>query len=114
MVLKLVEAAKALEESISMEIIDLRVIDYSSIDFDSIAASVNRTHELLFFEEAPRSQGIGERILFNLMTRGEVATTHRPQVVCSMDIPMPVSKPLEAQAILSVEDIIRYLTEFWR
>jgi 2-oxoisovalerate dehydrogenase E1 component len=114
MVLKLVEAAKALEESISMEIIDLRSIDYSSIDFDSIAASVNRTHELLFFEEAPRSQGIGERILFNLMTRGEVATTHRPQVVCSMDIPMPVSKPLEAQAILSVEDIIRYLTEFWR
>jgi 2-oxoisovalerate dehydrogenase E1 component len=114
MVQKLVEASKALEDSISMEIIDLRSVDYSSIDFGSIVTSVNKTHELLFFEEAPRSQGIGERILFNLITKGGITTHHRPQVICSMDIPMPVSKPLEAQAILSVEDIIRYFTEFWR
>jgi 2-oxoisovalerate dehydrogenase E1 component len=113
MVNKVVEAAKLLEESVSLEIIDLRSLDYPSIDYEKIIDSVKKTKNLLFFEEAPKSQGIASHILSTLITSTKLDLESTPQIIGSMDIPMPVSKPLEARSILSVEDVVTYTKHFW-
>lgn len=114
MVKKLSEAAEALSGRLSLEVIDLCSLDLPSIDYETIAASVGKTKNVVFFEESPLSQSLGRQVLFNLGSASEVVLQRKAQVVTSVDVPMPVSKPLEEQSILSAQEIIRYFTECWR
>ena len=114
MVKKLLEAAELLADIVSLEVIDLCSLDLPSIDFETIIASVSKTQNIVFFEEAPLSQSLGRHVLFMLDSLSEVALQRKAQVITSVDVPMPVSKVLEKQSILSSLDIIRYFTECWR
>jgi 2-oxoisovalerate dehydrogenase E1 component len=113
MVHKLLSAAKELEDSVSLEVIDLRSVDIPSIDYETIVDSINKTHNVLFFEETPLTQSLGRHILYNLMTSLNLVLDNRPKIICSVDVPMPVSKPLEETAILSAADIITYFKSYW-
>ncbi|MFA5467739.1 MAG: thiamine pyrophosphate-dependent enzyme [Sphaerochaetaceae bacterium] len=109
MIPKLIEAAQILANEISAEIIDLRSLDLPSIDYETILTSVDKTRSIVFFEETPSSQSIGKQILFNMLSASTLNLAHPPAVVCSLNVSLPVSRPLEQTAILSTEDIVTYL-----
>lgn len=109
MIGKLIKVSELLGDSVSMEIIDLRSLDAPSIDYETIRASVEKTKDLVIFEEAPMSQSIGKHIVFNMLVDAEIPVRKKPAVINSLDVPMPVSRPLEAGSILSVDDIARYI-----
>ena len=113
MVRRVLEAAEALAGMVSLEVIDLCSLDLPSIDYETIAASVGKTRNVVFFEEAPLSQSLGRVVLFTLTSVSDVVLQRKAQVVTSVDVPMPVSKPLEEQSILSSQDIVRYFSECW-
>ncbi|PKL29086.1 MAG: MFS transporter [Spirochaetae bacterium HGW-Spirochaetae-2] len=113
MVQKLQAAACILSESVALEIIDLRSLDAPSIDYETICASVGKTGWLLFFEEAPMSQSIGKQIIYHLQNGTDLKLKGKSRVVSSVDVPMPVSRPLEFDCITNVDDIVRYFMN-WR
>jgi 2-oxoisovalerate dehydrogenase E1 component len=95
------------EAGISAELIDLRTLDYPSIDYSTIAESVKKTGAAVIVEEAAKSISIGP-ILANRISENYFDYLDSP-IACltSLDIPLPVSRPLEAAALLDDEMIIK-------
>jgi 2-oxoisovalerate dehydrogenase E1 component len=102
---RLIEQFK--KEGISVEVIDLRSIDAPSIDYDTIGDSITKTNAALIVEEAPASKSLGASIAANLTERffdyldSPIARLH------SLDVPNPVSRVLEAEAIISDQEILQ-------
>ena len=104
-------AAELRAEKISVEVIDLRTLSPADIDYETIGDSLRKTTGMAIVEQAPVSMGIGARIACECQERffdyldGPVATVN------SLDIPLPVSKGLEAAAVPSVESVKKVLRE---
>ena len=108
MVGKALAAAEALEDELSVEVIDLRTL--APLDLDAIAASVRKTGRLVVAQEACLSGGFGSEIVRRVCAECFDALTAAPQVVGGADVPMPFSPALEAAALPGEEDIIAAIT----
>jgi len=97
------QAAQALLPDIDTEIIDLRTVSPNDIDYETIGTSLKKTNTMVIVEQAPLSMGISNHIvsksqrLFFDYLKTPITT------VQGRDIPLPVSKVLEASCIPDVE-----------
>ncbi len=106
MVHRALEAAELLKNiGIEVEVIDLRTLDLLSLDYETIGQSLQKTGRLLIVEEGHFYGGLGGHIADEVQRRffdeldGEILR------LGGRNIPMPVSKVLEALSIPSAEDI---------
>jgi len=102
---KALAAAEALEDEVSVEVVDPRTL--VPLDLDTILASVHRTGRLLVVHEAPGRGGVGSEIVRRVAEAGLDLLKAPPRVLGGADIPMPYSPPLEDACIPQVADIIR-------
>jgi len=110
MVHRVLQGAELLKnQGIEVEVIDLRTIDLLSLDYETIGNSLKRTGRLLIVEEGHLYGGIGGHIADEVQRRyfddldGEILR------LGGKNIPMPVSKPLEALSIPDVKDIVKQI-----
>jgi len=100
------QAAEALaEEGIAAEVIDLRTLDYAGMDWQTIGDSVRRTGSVLVVEQGPRSLTLGGRIADEIQMRFFDYMDCPVGHVTGVDVPLPVSKVLEAAALPSLEQV---------
>ena len=90
-----------------MLIVDLRSL--SPIDKETIFSSVRKTGKLLVVYEACKTMGFGAEIVSLVAEEGIDARIKR---VAGMNTPIPYSKPLEKQAIPSVDVIVSQALSF--
>ncbi len=99
-------AAKDLEtEGISVEVIDLRTISPLDIDYETIGKSLEKTGVLVIVEQTPASMSVAPHITYQCQKRFFDYLDQPIAAISSLDIPVPVSKKLEAAAIPSTETI---------
>ncbi len=91
---------------VSAELIDLRTLDLPGIDYGTIGASVEKTGAVAVVEQAAAGQGIGARIAAQIAERFFDALDAPPGVLCSLDVPPPVSRALEAAALIGDGEIL--------
>jgi 2-oxoisovalerate dehydrogenase E1 component len=98
-------------QGVSIEIIDLRTVDLVSLDYETIGASLKKTGAIAVVEEAAGGQAIGERITAEVTRRFFDELDGPPATLTSKNVPNPVSRILEAAAIITdqeiVEDLVR-------
>jgi 2-oxoisovalerate dehydrogenase E1 component len=94
-------------EGVSVELIDLRTLDLPGIDYEAIGKSLGKTGALVIAEEAPASQSIGSAISASIMERYFEYLDAPVTRVTSLDIPLPVSRVLERETMISDEKIFR-------
>ena len=95
------------EEDISVEVIDLRTLDLPGIDYETIGTSLKKTGAVVIAEEAAASQSIGSAISASIMERFFELLDAPVARVTSHDIPLPVSRVLERETMISDEKIFR-------
>ncbi|MCX7788243.1 MAG: dehydrogenase E1 component subunit alpha/beta [Spirochaetes bacterium] len=107
MVHRVLEAAELLKNrGIEVEVIDLRTLDLLGVDYETIGKSLKKTGRLLIVEEGHLYGGIGGHMADEVQRRffdeldGEILR------LGGKNLPMPVSKPLEALCIPDVKDIV--------
>jgi 2-oxoisovalerate dehydrogenase E1 component len=93
------------ESAISVEIVDPRWLDRASFPRGDVLRSAARTGALVLVEEAPRTFSMGAMILDYLSPDLYEALQDAPVRVTGEDVYLPVSKPLETQALLRDEEI---------
>lgn len=107
------EAAKVLAEQhgIDAEVIDMRTL--KPLDIETVVASVQRTGRLITVSEGFCWCGAGREIAGQVMeydfgdgTLGFDYLDSRPINLAAMDVPPPMSEPLELASIPSVEKIV--------
>jgi 2-oxoisovalerate dehydrogenase E1 component len=101
------KVAKDLEEAegISVEIIDLRTLSFADIDYETIGESLKKTGVLATVEQAPSSMSIGPVIACQCQKRFFDYFDAPPVTIAGADIPIPVSKVLEAAAVPTFESV---------
>ena len=100
------QAAKDLEaDGISAEVIDLRTISLSDIDYETIGSSLKKTAILATVEQAPASMSIGPVIACQCQKRFFDYLDGPAVTIAAADIPIPVSRALEAAALPTVESV---------
>ncbi|MFL7810566.1 MAG: transketolase C-terminal domain-containing protein, partial [Anaerolineae bacterium] len=85
--------------------IDLRTLDYTGMDWATIGASLHKTGSVLIVEQAPRSMTLGARVADEIQARFFDYLDCPVGHVTALDIPLPVSRVLEAAALPSLEQI---------
>jgi pyruvate/2-oxoglutarate/acetoin dehydrogenase E1 component len=108
-VTKALAAAEALEDEISVEVVDPRTL--VPLDIDTILESVRKTGRLLVVQEAPERGGVGAEIVRRVVGEKMGYLKIAPQVLGGADSPMPYSPPLEDACIPQVGDIMRRARE---
>ena len=93
----------------SVELLDLRTLDLPGIDYETIGTSVKKTGAIVIVEEAPRSQGICDKIAAGVCERFFDYLDAPPACVNSQDVPNPVSRKLEEAVLLDDREIIAKL-----
>lgn len=113
MAMTALEAAKVLAEQhgINAEVIDVRTV--KPLDMNTIAESVKKTGHLVTVSEGFCWCGAGREIAGQFMeydfgdgTQGFDYLDSRPINLAAADVPPPMSEPLEAESIPSVEKIV--------
>ncbi len=94
-------------DGISVDLIDLRTLDLPGIDYTTIGASLGRTGALVIAEEAAASQSIGSAISATIAEKFFESLDAPVTRVTSLDIPLPVSRVLERETMISDEKIFR-------
>ena len=94
------------DEGVSAEIIDLRTVDLPSLDFETIGRSLEKTGAAVIVEEAPTSIGIGDKIASGMQERFFYSLDGPIMRLSSLDVPTPVSRVLEAKAMLDDDTIV--------
>lgn len=94
-------------EGVSVDLIDLRTLDLPGIDYETIGQSLGKTGALVIAEEAAASQSIGSAISATIMERFFALLDAPVARVTSLDIPLPVSRVLERETMISDEKILR-------
>jgi len=94
---KALEAANALAEEVSVEVIDPRTL--VPLDMDAIAASVRKTGRLLVVHEAPTRNGFGAEVVRRVVDECFDYLDSPPRVLGGANLPMPFSPQLEKQCI---------------
>ena len=90
---------------ISVDLIDMRTLDLPGIDYDTIGESLGRTGALVIAEEAAASQSIGSALAASVSERCFESLDAPVTRVTSLDIPLPVSRVLERETMISDEKI---------
>ncbi len=112
------EAAKVLAEQhgIDAEVIDVRTL--KPLDIKTIAESVKKTGRLITVSEGFCWCGAGREIAGQFMeydfedgTKGFDYLDGRPVNLAAMDVPPPMSEPLELASIPSIEQIVTAVKE---
>jgi len=98
---------KCAGEGVSVELIDLRTLDLPGIDYETIRKSLGKTGAVVVAEEAAASQSIGASIAAAVMERFFELLDGPVLRVTSLDIPLPVSRVLERETMVSDEKIFR-------
>ena len=106
---KALRAAEALEDEISVEVVDPRTL--APLDLDAILASVAKTGRLLVVHDAPRRAGAGAEIVRAVTEAGLDLLQAPPRVLAGADVAMPYSPPLEDACIPQPLDIVRLVRE---
>lgn len=118
MVARVAPIADELAGEVSIEVIDLRTLDLASLDFATIGDSLENTGAFAIVEQAAGGQAVGHRIVAEVTQRYFDLLDAPPGVLTSMDVPNPVSRRLEAAAMLSDEQIASLLRDMalrkWR
>lgn len=118
LVSRVMAIADELAGEASIEVIDLRTLDLTSLDFTTIGTSLEKTGAFAIVEQAAGGQALGHRVVAEVTQRYFDFLDAPPGVVTSMDVPNPVSKKLEAAAMLSDEQIESLLRDMalrkWR
>jgi pyruvate/2-oxoglutarate/acetoin dehydrogenase E1 component/TPP-dependent pyruvate/acetoin dehydrogenase alpha subunit len=97
-------ADKLAQEGISVEVIDPRTL--KPLDLDTIVRSVQKTGRIVGVTEAYKTGSFISE-LFTLINESAFDWLDAPMVrVCALDVPVPMSEPLEDVAIPSVDRII--------
>ncbi|MGB6647481.1 MAG: thiamine pyrophosphate-dependent enzyme [Bacteroidota bacterium] len=97
-------------EGVSVELIDLRTLDHPGIDYTTIGASLKKTGAVVIAEEAGTSQSIGAAISASIVEQFFELLDAPITRVNSLDIPLPVSRVLERETMVSDEKILRITT----
>jgi 2-oxoisovalerate dehydrogenase E1 component len=92
-------------QGVSVDLIDLRTLDLPGIDYETIGASLGRTGAVVIAEEAAASQSIGSAVSASIMERFFESLDAPVARVTSLDIPLPVSRVLERETMISDEKI---------
>jgi pyruvate/2-oxoglutarate/acetoin dehydrogenase E1 component len=101
------EAAKQLEDELSVEIVDLRTV--LPWDKAAVLGSVEKTSKALVLHEDTRTGGFGAEIAATI-TEEAFENLDGPVVrVTAPDTPVPFSPPLERAFIPQVEDVVAAL-----
>lgn len=105
MVGKALQAAEILAaQGIDAEVIDLRTI--RPLDTQTIIQSVQKTNRLVSVEEGWPFAGVGSEIAAVMMEEAFDYLDAPVARVCSVDVPLPYAKNLEALALPQVEQIV--------
>jgi pyruvate dehydrogenase E1 component beta subunit len=96
-------AIAALDEGVSIEVIDLRSL--SPIDFETVEASVRKTGRLVVTHEAAHSGGLGAEIAASITDRCFDYLEHAPVRITGFDVPYPPSK-LESHHLPDLDRIL--------
>ena len=103
------EAAKQLEDEISVEIVDLRTV--LPWDKDAVLKSVAKTSKVLVLHEDTRTAGFGAEIAATITEEAFEDLDGPVKRVTAPDTPVPFSPPLEKAFIPQVEDIVTGLRD---
>jgi pyruvate dehydrogenase E1 component beta subunit len=103
-VMKALQAAEALKDEISLEVVDPRSL--VPLDVGTILASLKKTGRLLVVHDAPRRGGAGAEIVRRVVEAGFHLLRRAPKVLGGLNTPMPYSAPLEDRCLPQKEDII--------
>ena len=100
------QAAETLqkEHGISAEVVDLR--STVPLDIDTVIASLRKTHRLLVTHEAHAACGIGAEVAMRVMEKAFDELDAPIMRVAGMDVPIPVAKPLEEEALPQPHHIV--------
>ena len=98
------------ERSLKPEIIDLRTLDFAAMDFETIGASLEKTGAVAIVEEAAGGHSIGRRITSEITERFFDLLDAPPGCISSLDVPPPVSRVLEAAAMVDDAEIIETIS----
>jgi pyruvate dehydrogenase E1 component beta subunit len=105
MVGKALTAAEQLaEEGIEVEVIDPRSL--VPLDEQAIVESVKKTGRLVVTHEAYTRSGYGAEIVSRVVEAAFDYLDAPPLRVCSRDVPVPYSAPLETAALPQVDDLV--------
>jgi 2-oxoisovalerate dehydrogenase E1 component beta subunit len=96
-------ATAALDEGVSLEVIDLRSL--SPLDYEPLVASVRKTGRLVITHEAAQSGGLGAEIAAGVTERCFEYLEAPPVRVTGFDIPYPPSK-LETHHLPDLDRIL--------
>jgi 2-oxoisovalerate dehydrogenase E1 component len=100
------EAAENLvKDGISAELIDLRTISPNDIDYVTIGESLTRTGAMIIVEQAPGSMSIGPVISHECQKQFFDSLDGPIACVSGLDIPNPVSKPLEIASLPDLDSV---------
>lgn len=100
------QAANDLEaDRISVEVIDLRTVSPADIDYETIGNSLKKTGVLVIAEQTPAGMSVSPHIITQCQKRFFDYLDHSIVALGSLDIPLPVSKKLEAAAVPTVKSI---------
>jgi pyruvate/2-oxoglutarate/acetoin dehydrogenase E1 component len=96
------EASDALEEDVSVEVIDLRTL--RPFDLDTVLASVRKTSRIVVVEEGPRTGGWAGEVLASV-TENALGYLDDAWRIATPDTPIPYSPTLEDAFLPSPERI---------
>jgi 2-oxoisovalerate dehydrogenase E1 component len=94
-------------EGVSVEVIDLRTLDHPGIDYATIGESLMKTGAVVIAEEAAASHSIGSAISASIVERFFEYLDAPVTRATSLDIPLPVSRVLERETMISDEKILK-------
>jgi 2-oxoisovalerate dehydrogenase E1 component beta subunit len=103
------EAAKQLEDELSVEILDLRTV--MPWDKEAVLKSVEKTSKVLVLHEDTRTGGFGAEIAATITEEGFETLDAPVKRIAAPDSPVPFSPPLEKAYIPQVEDVVAGLKD---
>jgi acetoin:2,6-dichlorophenolindophenol oxidoreductase subunit beta len=97
------EAAEALADDVSVEIIDPRTV--APLDVETIVESVGRTGKLVCVQEAPGRGSWGESVISHIAAAAFELLDAPPALVAANPTPIPYAQPLEEATLPGVTRI---------
>lgn len=98
-------AEELIADNIHVEVVDLRTLDPMNIDYDTLGRSLKKTGRMLIVEQAPASAGIAKTIAAKCQETFFDYLDAPILSIGSQDVPLPVSKHIEAAALPQKEEI---------
>ena len=109
------ECKKAIDElrdiGINCTLIDLRTLDYKHLDWDTLYRYLQESGQMLICELAPFHSGLGGVIADRLQRDCFDYLDGPIERLAGEDIPVPVSKEMEAASVINKERIIQKVKE---